>query len=303
MAEGKIFNIQKYSIHDGPGIRTTVFLKGCPLHCQWCHNPESQGMMEQLMFYPDRCIGCRRCVAVCPHEAIQFSSAAGSLSFQREKCWDCGACAGVCVSGARELAGRNISVEEVIAEVEKDRIFYDESGGGVTLSGGEPLMQPQFLRDLLEQCRKRDFHTTVETCGLANADLLKEISSRVDLFFYDLKLMDAARHEAYTGVGNGQILANLRLLADIQANVIVRIPVLPGINTDEENIRQSGEFVASLKRVKEVHLLPYHKGGMEKYKRLGLSYRLPEMAPPENALMNKLADWLREYGLGVKLGG
>ncbi|ODA39349.1 glycyl-radical enzyme activating protein [Desulfosporosinus sp. BG] len=301
MAEGKIINLMKYSIHDGPGIRTTVFFKGCPLSCLWCHNPESQCLGQELMYWPERCIGCGQCLEICPHGAVTVI--AGKLAYRRDQCQACGACCKVCHAGVRELAAKTMSVREVMAAIEKDLIFYDESGGGVTFSGGEAFMQPVFLLELLKECRKKEIHTTLETCGYVNHELLHRMSAWVDLFLYDVKLMDSQKHQSVTGVSNELILANLRWLAEHHPQVIVRVPIIPGINDDQETLQQLGEFVASLQRITELHLLSYHKAGSDKYQRLGRTYQLPDLQSPDNERMGQIKGQLERFGLKVKIGG
>ncbi|HEY8909925.1 MAG TPA: glycyl-radical enzyme activating protein [Desulfosporosinus sp.] len=298
---GKIFNIMKYSIHDGPGIRTTVFFKGCPLRCQWCHNPEGQGLGQELMYRPDRCVGCGQCLEICPSGAT--ISTEGKLRYLRDQCLACGECCTVCHAGVRELVSETMSVTDVMTEIEKDLIFYDESGGGVTFSGGEAIMQPGFLLEILKRCRKREIHTVVETCGFVNLGSLQSISHYVDLFLYDIKLMDSGKHQDVTGVPNELILTNLRWLTEHHPKVIVRVAIIPGINDDEENLCQLGEFVASLKQVEEIHCLPYHQAGVDKYLRLGLRYCLPELQSPDHEYMGEIVQKLEKYGLKVKLGG
>lgn len=301
MTKGKIFDIMKYSIHDGPGIRTTVFFMGCPLKCQWCHNPESQEFGQLLMYWPDRCISCGQCLEICPNKAIV--TAAGKLKYLRDRCLVCGECCKVCHAGVRELVAKDMSVREVMAEIEKDLIFYDESGGGVTFSGGEALMQPVFLLEILKECKKKEIHTAVETCGYVKLESLQRISDYVDLFLFDLKLMDRQKHQDYTGETNELILDNLRWLAEHHPKVIVRVPIIPGINDDEENLSQLGDFMTSLKRVNELHILPYHKAGVDKYQRLGLTYQLPDIEPPDNERMEQIMGRLEKFGLIIKIGG
>jgi len=291
----------KYSVHDGPGIRTTVFLKGCPLSCHWCHNPESQLPGPRVMFYPERCIGCGDCAGVCPNGALLPLAGAGENhpAAGLDNCTGCGRCAAVCHAGAREMAGREMTAAEVVREIERDVVFYDQSGGGVTFSGGEPLMQPDFLMALLAGCRDREIHTAVDTCGFAPREQLLEISKLTDLFLYDLKMMNDRRHRQYTGVSNRVILDNLLELAFCHDNIVIRIPVIPGVNDDDDNINETGRFISTLPGVRSVHLLPYHRAGAEKYRRLGQTYTLPDLRPPDNEKIKTIAD--RLYSTGVRL--
>ncbi len=289
---GCIFDIMKYSVHDGPGIRTTVFLKGCPLNCWWCHNPEGQALKPEIMLWPNRCIGCGECQKACQFQAIAHP----------ENCTQCGKCAEVCPAEARVLVGRTMSIEETLHEIEKDMVFYRQSGGGVTFSGGEPLMQPDFLEAMLKVCRQREIHTALETTGYARPETLLRLSSLVDLFLYDLKLMDDAAHRKYTGVSNRMIIENLKMLAENQARIIARVPIIPGINDDQKNINDIGELLTSLK-LNEVHLLPYHRAGTDKYRRLNRTYLLPDLKEPTAAYMAVLANQLQKFGLTTKIGG
>jgi pyruvate formate lyase activating enzyme len=291
LKSGIIFNIQRFSIHDGPGIRTTVFLKGCPLRCWWCHNPEGQATARELVLREERCIGCGRCQRAC-------TSGAGA-----DECILCGDCVQACPAEAREIAGRVMTVEQVMAEVAKDIVFYDQSGGGVTFSGGEPLAQPDFLYPLLQKCREMEIHTSVDTSGFAPAETLDKIGTSVDLFLYDLKLMDDEKHRRYTGVSNGLIIKNLEELSRRRHNIIVRVTIVPGVNDDEDNISKLGEFVASLAHPPQVDVLAYHKMGLEKYKKLKRAYRLPETQSPTEEKMAEIAATLRRFGLEVKIGG
>ena len=233
-----VFNIQRYSIHDGPGIRTTAFLKGCPLACAWCHNPESLRPMPEVVFRAERCLKCGWCVKACPRAAISLDSSGWRRDASR--CDGCGACATVCPSEAVEVIGRRMTVAEVLAEVEKDRIFYSESGGGITVSGGEPLAQPDFLAGLLSACRQKGLHTVVDTSGCAPWATFERILPDTCLFLYDLKHLDDDVHQRWTGVSNVQILDNLARLAETGAAIEVRMPVVPGVNDSDEHLDRLG---------------------------------------------------------------
>jgi pyruvate formate lyase activating enzyme len=300
-AAGTIFQIERFSTHDGPGIRTTVFLKGCPLNCWWCHNPESQLHAPELVYRENRCIKCWSCVSACKENAISRSG--DELFLDQEKCNLCGDCVRVCESQAREFVGREVTAAEVIAEVEKDVAFYDESGGGVTFSGGEPLAQADFLFRLLEDSKEREIRTAVDTCGLTGRKTLEKAAKLVDLFLYDLKIMDEAKHIYYTGASNRLILENLADLSALGSNILVRVPIVPGINDDAENISEMGHFLASLPCPPPVTLLPYHRAGIHKYARLGKSYALPETQPPSLARLAEIGEGLHRYGLRVTARG
>jgi pyruvate formate lyase activating enzyme len=296
---GLLFDIMRYSLHDGPGIRTTVFFKGCPLSCWWCHNPEGQSPKPNLMFFANRCMNCGDCIEVCPHGAILRLN---GVIHTTAACHACGTCADTCPTGARKVAGRWMTVSETMRHIERDRIFWDESGGGVTFSGGEPLAQPRFLESLLDACREKRIHTVVETCGLAKKELVLDLSEKVDLFLFDLKILDPLKHQKYTGVRNDSILANLEALARRKKPVVVRFPVIPEINDDSENIRQ---MVALLSRLHlwQIHLLPYHQTGTEKYKRLGLGFRLEDVKAPAPNLVGEIAGEFERAGFNVRIGG
>lgn len=300
-AEGIIFDIKKYAIHDGPGIRCTVFLKGCPLRCSWCHNPESWQAEPEPMIRPVRCIRCGLCVEVCPESAIMLVR--GVPVTEAARCTRCGTCMAVCPANARQIVGRKVSSVEVLAEIEKDLIFYDTSAGGVTFSGGEPLMQPDFLEAMLEGCRKLDIHTAVDTCCYAKTDTVREIADLADMFLCDIKHIDSDKHKQFTGVENQLILDNIALLAGMGKDIVVRIPVVPGFNDDREAIGHIGMFVKQLNSIRQIDLLPYNSGGSAKAGRLGRKTEVPlRKYVPDNA-MNTLADCLRELGFLVKVGG
>ena len=301
MNTGLIFNIKRYAIHDGPGIRTTVFFKGCPLNCLWCHNPEGMVNGPQLIWWKDRCLGCHDCQHTCSRSAISFSQEA--LHLDDSLCNLCGDCVDVCHAQALELIGKKMTVAQVIHEIEKDIPFYDESGGGATFSGGEPLMQPDFLHSLLKVCKEREIHTAVDTCGYSDSNILLRISNDVDLFLYDLKLINEHKHIQFTGVSNKLILENLKLLAQQGKNIIVRLPIIPGLNDDEDNILGTGKFVSSLKNVKEIHILPYHQAWIEKFKRLH-KIKEPFMSrPPSPEELRAIDRILTQFGLKTRVGG
>jgi pyruvate formate lyase activating enzyme len=297
---GLVSNIQRYSLHDGPGIRTTVFLKGCPLSCAWCHNPENRAAEPEVLVVESRCVRCGICATACPQ-----GSSANATTAQREAagCTVCGRCVDACPVEARQLAGREMSVEDVLAEIRKDTAFYDESGGGVTFSGGEPLGQFEFLGSLLEACRRLEIHTAVDTCGFAPRENLLAIAPLVDLFLYDIKLLDNDRHVRFTGVPNLPILENLHALSRVQANLWLRVPVIPGVNDGGEEMLAIARLASSVPGVRQVNLLPYHKTGIAKFQRLGLAYELSDVASPAADTMDALVHQFQSLGLQAKVGG
>ncbi len=294
---GILFDIRRYSIHDGPGIRTAVFFKGCPLQCAWCHNPEGISFTPELIFRRARCVLCDDCLDVCPNQAIRRQDDA--ILVDRSICKASGNCAVACPAEALEIVGREMTVEQVLAEIERDRTFYEQSGGGVTFTGGEPLAQPRFLLDLLSACRTRGLHTALDTSGYAPWPVLDEIRPFVDLFLYDLKLMDDTRHREWADVSNVDILSNLRRLAELGHEILIRIPVIPGINDDEENLRAAGSFLATLSQVPHVELLAYHNIAEGKYAGLGWKYALPEIHSPTPERLEEIRFFLRGYALNI----
>jgi pyruvate formate lyase activating enzyme len=296
---GILFNIMRFATHDGPGIRTTVFFKGCPLSCAWCHNPESQSFRPERLYFQDRCRHCLDCASACPQNAIQPRE---GVPFTSEACDFCGVCTKVCAADARQIAGRRYTVAQAIAEIEKDAIFFDESGGGVTLSGGEPLAQPAFAMALLQACRERGIGTIIETCGFAREEVCLEAALLADRIFFDLKFVDPEKHRAYTGVDNDSILANLKALLSLGLAVTVRIPVVPGINDTGEDIRQFADCLANL-RPPQVELLPYHTLGAGKYDRLGRAFPLANTPQPAAAEMERFREHIARAGLTVTVGG
>jgi pyruvate formate lyase activating enzyme len=307
MTTGVVFNIQRFAVHDGPGIRTTVFLKGCALGCPWCHNPESRPFGPVLSILPERCVVCDACIEVCPPGLARPPGADSTIyGTDPKRCLRCGACAEACPSGARTLVGRASTVDSLMFDLDKDRIFYDESGGGVTFSGGEPVTpgrNVEFLLAALAACRVRDYHTAVDTSGHAPRETLLAVAEVTDLFLYDLKLMDDELHRSWVGVGNRLILENLEALAATDTEIWVRVPLIPGVNDDERNLEATAAFVASLPKPCPIHLLPYHRIGGDKYRRLGESYPMDQVLPPSREHTGAIAAGFRSYGLEVKIGG
>jgi pyruvate formate lyase activating enzyme len=301
LATGLVFNVQKYSLHDGPGIRTTVFLKGCPLACAWCHNPESQSLRPEILVAEGRCLVCGQCRAACPFG--QTLPGGAVLPPRNAPCTHCGACVEACPTGARQRVGQHRTVAEVLAEVESDRVFYDESAGGVTFSGGEPLSQPAFLKALLAACRARGLRTAVDTCGFGGVDDLLACARLTDLFLYDLKLMDDAKHRHYCGAPVGLALRNLQALAQVHACIWVRVPIIPGVNDSLAELQALAKFVTALPQIRRVNLLPYHKTGARKFRRLGLTYTLEDLQPPAAQRMGQIQELFGAFGLDARIGG
>jgi pyruvate formate lyase activating enzyme len=299
---GRIFDIKRYSIHDGPGIRTTVFLKGCSLRCLWCHNPESVAPGPELMHWPARCTRCYSCIKACPLGALS-KDATGAVVVDRAKCDLCGQCAETCLYDAMKIVGRNMSVEDVMADVEKDRIFYEQSGGGVTLSGGDPFVQAGFAEALLDACRSQGIRTALDTAGFSQNGVLGKLAAKTDLVLYDLKCMDDVRHREMTGVSNLPVLENLKRLAEGGTEVWVRIPLVHGVNDDDDNIRRTIDFLRSLKTVRRVGILPYHSGGLEKARRIGKDGDFRKFETPSEERIAAIEASFREAGFEVRRGG
>lgn len=290
---GTVFNLQRYSLHDGPGIRTTVFLKGCPARCWWCHNPESQLATAEIACSQPRCIACDACLLAC-HESLK----------PRQNCILCGDCSQACPTGARTLVGREMTVGEVVASVMRDRMFFEDSGGGVTFSGGEPLGQPEFLKALLTSFRALEIKTAVDTAGLCPTRALLDVAPLVDLFLFDLKCIDRDRHLQGTGVGNLGVLDNLKRLSEAHHNIWIRVPVVPGFNDTPQEMEAIARIAARFGAVRQVWLLPYHAAWTAKSERFGKEAPgAARLTPPSEELMESFARIFRAQGLDTSIGG
>jgi pyruvate formate lyase activating enzyme len=321
MQQGIITNIQRFSIHDGPGIRTTVFLKGCNLHCFWCHNPEDIRLEPELQFFPERCIACEACLEACKQGAHLFA-AGGELpanlsggvigervadtdmlhAFMRDRCNGCGDCVDTCYAQGLVLVGNTMSVEQVMAEITQDQPFYASSGGGVTLSGGEPLLQVEFARELLVACQAAGIHTAIETAANVAWSRLASLLPVLDLVMMDIKQMDSAVHQQVTGAPNTRILENAKRLGEQPQPLIVRTPIVPGVNDTVEQVAAIAGFVAHLPNLLYYELLPFHPMAKSKYRSLDLAYGAEELTAPPAAQMAELADAAKRQGVTVRVG-
>ena len=299
-----IFDIKRYAIHDGPGIRTTLFLKGCPLRCIWCHNPESWSSLPQKLYKQSKCIGCHSCVDACPNGALQLTLE--GIRPTGKPCTLCGACVRECPATALEMSGRELPMDELMAEIEKERGMMERSGGGVTLCGGEPLMHPSYVLELLRELGRRGFHRAVDTSLYAEPEVVREVAANCELLLIDLKTMDSTVHARFTGVPNERILQNIRLVAEGTVPFFIRIPLIVGVNADETNLTASARFLASLpRRPEEVDLLPYHDIGKGKHERLGTVYNPSgfPFAPPTETVKQYALDCFTACGLTARIGG
>ena len=298
-----ITDIQKYSIHDGDGIRTTVFFKGCALRCQWCHNPETQNAGRELLCHTEPCVGCGACAAVCPAYAVRIQE--GKAWTDRGICTACGRCTEVCNLNLREIAGKEYTVDGLVKELKKDEMFYEESGGGVTLSGGEVMLADMdFVVAVAKKLKAAGIHVAIDTCGYAPRANFERLLPFADLFLYDIKTMDTAIHKKYMGFGNEQILENLEYLNHAGADIYIRIPTIKGVNADEKSMRAILSYLKEKQiRVLQVNLLAYHNTGSAKYARLGRAYEGDALCAPSGEEMQTFADLFQEAGYKVKIGG
>lgn len=302
MKQPLIFDIKRYAINDGPGIRITIFLKGCPLSCKWCHNPESQSPNVQKLYTESKCIGAQECVKLCPENAIILTPKGIITDF--ETCTLCGICADVCPTKAIEMSGKIYDVNELIEIIEKERIHFEHSGGGVTFSGGEPLMHPEFLLKMLKACGEKKLHRTFDTCGFVKTETLQEVAKHTDLFLFDLKLMNPEKHLKWTGVSNQIILKNLKVLAETGAEINIRIPLIKNVNTDKNSIQEMAQFISKLPGKKGVvNVLPYHNIAANKYFKLGSVYNEYEMEEPSQKEQKMMVNIFKGFGIEVELGG
>ena len=289
--KGYVMQLQPFSVNDGDGIRTTVFLAGCPLHCAWCANPEGCTQQLKVGWHMRKCIGCGECTKVCPH-GIGID-----LNAERGKCIACGKCADACPQKARVRMVYEADADDVLKQIQTHRLFYSYSGGGITFSGGEACMQPEFLNYLTEKIYDMGYSMAVETCGVFDFETVRPSLERMDLIFMDLKHMDSEAHRRWTGQGNELILENMAKLADLSAEIVVRIPVIKGVNADEDNIRASAVFVHKILPEAKMELLPYHSFGKIKYEALGIPYDHPEFVRPTPEEMDRLRDIVRSEGV------
>jgi len=303
---GIVYNTTKYMLEDGPGIRTVVFLKGCPLRCLWCSSPLCQTTEPSLVYLKYKCISCGACLPACPNQSL-FEDEEGKIGRNFEKCTNCGICAKACPVGAREMRGSTLTVEEVLEKVEKDRIFYRRGSGGVTLSGGEILMQAEFATNILKRCWDKLIHTAIETCAFGAWEDLRSVLTYTNLAFIDIKHSDPLTHKKLTGHSNRQIQENIRKAAayclELKRHLILRFAVVPGMNDSRENLRDIAQFLKGLPGGWELNLLPYHKYGISKYDWLGKEYKLLDVEPPSREQLLEMVQYFESFGILCSLGG
>jgi pyruvate formate lyase activating enzyme len=298
---GTIFDIQRFTVHDGPGIRTAIFMKGCPLRCPWCQNPESMQKNPQISYFPTLCIGCGSCETLCPHNAVNASGEKLSDKIKLAICNHCGKCTKECYSGALRLTGQRMSVEEVYNTVMKDEQFYQDSGGGVTFTGGEPTYQPEFLTAMAKKLKKADVHLVIETCGMFSWDSAAEAFSLMDIIYMDIKHADSEKHRTVIGQSNDSILENALHIDKLMKPIRIRVPLIPGFNDSIEDFSATLKFAACLNNLEKVQILPYHKFGIAKYDRIGLEYSLTHVEPPPNQIVDDLLALAKRHKIPCSL--
>ena len=296
-----IFAIKRYALHDGPNIRITIFFKGCPLSCHWCHNPEGIDFAAKFLFLAEKCVGCGECIALCPNDAIHLVDK-GSVR-DEDSCTSCGTCVDTCPALAHEPTGKSMKISEIVEEVQKEMIFFEHNDGGITCSGGEPLSQPESLLALLQACGRLGIHRAVDTSGYAPTKTLLQVARHTEFFLYDIKHMDSETHKHFTGVGNELILSNLKAIGDNGAAIRVRIPLIGGVNDDIKNIEATGAFVAGCKGIEGIDILPYHPSATSKYRKLGQTYPGAALTTPDKTHLAAIVDSLKKHIVDVNIGG
>lgn len=299
-----VFDIKRYAINDGPGIRITIFMKGCPLSCVWCHNPEGISVRKEKLYTKKKCIGCQSCVEACPENALKLTP--DGIVCDENLCKLCGKCVEVCPTKALEMSGTEYTVDYLMGEILKETAFMDQSSGGVTFCGGEPLMHPEMLLELLQRCGEEGIHRVVDTTLYAKPETVNKVMANSELFLVDLKHMDSEKHRYYCGIPNERILSNLKMISEAGADFFIRIPLIEGVNADEENIRRSAEFLSSISwQRKIVNLLPYHDIGKNKHEKLRTIYNRGNitMSPPSEEVQQQTIALFKEYGIEAVIGG
>ncbi len=299
-SSGKIFDVKRFAVHDGPGIRTTLFLKGCPMECHWCHNPEGLDTEDELFFFHERCIGCESCLSICETKALNRRE--NTITIERKRCTGCGKCAELCPTEALKMAGKTITTAQAMEIIKRDGPYYETSKGGVTFSGGEPLLQHDFLAKLVKDCKSEGIHIALDTSGYAEPKIFEKLMEDIDLFLYDLKIIDNDIHRKYTGVSNLYVLKNLKTLCETEKEVWIRFPVIPDITCTDSNMEDMIDFLSGLKRIKKISLLSFHDAG-EKYARLGRVYAMGSTKAPKRDHMAEIRKKFESRGFAITEGG
>lgn len=297
-----ISEIQRFCVHDGPGIRTTVFFQGCPLHCKWCQNPETISSEPIILYNKEQCVGCTACISSCPRNAISVTGN-GIVITDKDKCDKCGKCCEECYFLARTLSSKQYSVKQLFDEIQKDKVVFKRSGGGITISGGEPLLQADFNEEFLILCKNEGYTTAVETAGFVHNDTIKRFVPLIDTFLFDMKMFDCKKHKYWTGVPNNSILENLRTVTSMHDNVVIRVPLIPSVNDTDEEFGKMMNFVASLRHVNSVHILPFHQFGSSKYDLAQMDYAMREFSEDNLERVNACRDIAEKLGFRVNVGG